>query len=300
MNFSFKTDYSFIFIPAILIIAFVISYFYYKHTKLDGIQKKLFTALRFLSLFFIFLLLSSPVISFLNSLVQDPVNVFLIDNSLSLTIENRIEQLKKKLNYNISNTEAGETENLYFLFSENLIKELKSSEFESVSYDGINNFQTNLTLPLYDLQSRLLNKNVSSVTLISDGMINEGGNPATAARSLNVPVNYILIGDTIQKNDLVVKNIFYNKTAFIESNVPLKAEINSYGYDRDIKVNLYEEDKMIDSRNLKVINSQNSYEVSFNVTSDAEKISKYKIEIESLSDEITVRNNYTEFFIKFV
>src|SRR6187402_2051482 len=145
MDFSFKTDYSFIFIPAILIIAFVISYFYYKKTKLEGLQKKLFTVLRFLSLFFILLLLSSPVISYLNSKVQDPVNVFLIDNSQSLVIENRNEKLKEILNDRIRNTGTPGAENLYFLFSGNLYKQIQDNEFESSSYDGINNFQTNLT-----------------------------------------------------------------------------------------------------------------------------------------------------------
>ncbi|MEO8665035.1 MAG: hypothetical protein ABI462_06025 [Ignavibacteria bacterium] len=300
MDFSFKTDYNFIFIPAIIIIASVISYFYYKKTKLEGFQKKLFTVLRFLSLFFILLLLSSPVISYLNTSVQDPVNVFLIDNSQSLLIENRNDKLKEVLNDRIKNSGPGGNENLYFFFSGNLYREIRNNEFETIPYDGINNFQTNFSSSIYDLQSKLTGKDLSSLTIISDGMANEGGNPSTAARSLNVPVNYVLIGDTIQKNDLVLKNIYYNKTAFIESNVPLKAEINSYGYDRDIRINLYDEGKLLDSRNMKVTSSQIIYDVSFNVSSDIGKIEKYKIEIEGLNDEITLKNNYSEFFLKFV
>lgn len=302
MDFSFKTDYSIVFILAALILSFVISYFYYKKSKLDGIQKKLFTALRFLSTFFIILLLLSPVISFVKSSTREPVNVFLVDNSESLLLENRQEKLKEVISEKIKNAEAGNSENLFFLFSKNLFKEIdiNNSNGESISYTGINNFETNLTGSLYSLQERLANKNLSSVTIISDGIINEGGSPVTVARLLNVPVNYILIGDTIQKNDLVLRNIFYNKTAFIESNVPVKIEINSYNYDRDIKINLYEEEKLIDTKNLIVSKNINSYDLLFNVMSNTENIVKYKIEITGLDDEITLKNNYREFFIKFV
>ena len=130
--------------------------------------------------------------------------------------------------------------------------------------------------------------------------MNEGGNPLTAAKLLNVPVNYILIGDTLQHNDLVLKNLYFNKTAFIESSVPVNVEINSYNYDKDIKVNLYEEDKLIQSNGVRVSKDRNSYDLSFNVLSSTERPVKYKIEIEGLDDEITLKNNYREFFIKFI
>ncbi|MEO8209196.1 MAG: hypothetical protein ABI840_01435 [bacterium] len=302
MDFSLKTDYSFVFILAALILSFLISYFYYKKSKLEGIQKKIFTALRFLSTLFILLLLFSPVISFVKNLTQQPVNVFLIDNSESLVLENRSGKIKEILKDKIKNSSSDNSENLFFLYSRNLYKEIevKSDEVESIPFTGINNFETNLTTSLYSLQERLTHSNLSSITIISDGIINAGGNPATVARSLNVPVDYILVGDTIQKNDLVLRNVFYNKTSFIESNVPINIEINSYNYERDIRINLYEEDILIDSKDLPVSKFRSVYDVSFNVLVNAEKVVRYKIEIAGLDDEITLKNNYQEFFIKFV
>lgn len=301
MDFSFKTDYNFVFILAAIILSFVIAYFFYKKSKLSSLQKKIFTVLRFLSAFFIILLLFSPVISFVKNSVREPVNVFMIDNSESLLLENRRDKLKDLINEKIKKSETGNSEDLFFLFSKNLFKEIDiNNTDESILFTGIDNFETNLTGSLYSLQERLSNKNLSSVTIISDGIINEGGSPATIARSLNIPVNYILVGDTIQKNDLVLRNLFYNKTAFIESNVPVKIEINSYNYERDIKINLYEEDKLIETKNLTVSKNIITYDLLFNVMSNTENIVKYKIEIEGLDDEITLKNNYREFFIRFV
>ncbi len=298
MDFSFRSDYNFLFIAAIFIIAFIISYFFYKKTKLEGFQKKLYTALRFLSLFFILLLLSSPILSFIRNVTDNPINIYLIDNSQSLLLEKRDAKVHEILQDKLKNSSGAD--NLFFLFSGNLYKEINKNEFESISYEGINNFQTNLTGTLYSLQERLSNKNLSTINIISDGIINEGGNPSTVARALNVPVNYFLAGDTIQKKDLVLKNVFYNKTAFIESAVPVNIEINSFDYDRDIKINLYEEDKLIETKNVKVTGGQNIYPLSFSVMSGAEKVIKYKAEVAGLDDEITLKNNYQEFFIKFV
>ncbi len=300
MDVTLKTDYGFLFIIISIFISAAVSWFYYRSSELDGIKKKLLAALRFLSVFFILQLFSSPVISLFKNIFREPVNVFLIDNSQSLLIDKRNDRLSEILKNKVTNSTTGNSENLFFLFSGDLIREIKKDDLDKISYEGISNFETNLTSSLYSLQERLAGENLSAVTVISDGIINEGGNPGTAARLLNVPVNYILTGDTIQHNDLVLRNIFYNKTAFIESSVPLKIEINSYNYDRDIKINLYEENDLIQSKVLTVSKGKNVYDVSFNVNSISEKVVKYKTEIEGIDDEITQKNNSGEFFIKFV
>ena len=300
MDITLKSDFSLLYFILSVILAIAVSWFYYRRSALEGINKKLFAVLRFLSLFFIFLLFSSPVISFIKNTFTDPVNVYLIDNSQSLLLDKRDVLLSNILDEKILSSEPGNSDNLYFLFSGGLMREVKKDELRNISYSGVNNFETNLTSSIYSLQERLANENLSSVTIISDGIINEGGSPETAARLLNVPVNYILTGDTVQHSDLVVKNIFFNKTAFIESSVPVNVGINSYNYDTEIKLNLYEEDNLVQTKVLKVSKDQNNYELSFNVMSDAERIVKYKIEIEGLDDEITLKNNFQEFFIRFV
>lgn len=299
MDYTFKTDYNFIFIPVIVLISFLISYFYYKNSKSEPLQKALFTSLRFLSVFSILLLFLSPVFSFIKDVLKDPVNVVFIDNSLSLTIENRQEELKQAVTEKIENSFQDNSENRYFLYSGNLGKEINEDEINSLTYSDKNNLRTNLTSSINSLGEQLRNKNLSSVTIISDGIINEGGNPFNSVKSLNSAFNYILIGDTIQKNDLLVKNVFYDKNVFKESNVPVKVEINSYNYDRNITVNLYEEDVLTDTKNINVTGGIISYEVSFTVRSDIETIKKYKVEIPAIENEITDKNNSEEFFIRF-
>ena len=299
MDYTFKTDYNFIFIPVIILISIIISYFYYRNSKLEKLQRSLFTFLRFLSVFFILLLLLSPVLIFIKNMIKEPVNVILIDNSLSLTIENRQDELKQILKNKTGNNFPGGSENLYFLYSGNLNDELKKDDITGFSYSDKNNVRTDLTVTLNSLGDKLQNKNLSSVTIVSDGIINEGGNPLNTAKSLNTTFNYILTADTVQKNDLLIKNIFYDKTVFKESSVPVKVEINSYNYNRSISVNLFEENNLIDTKSINVTNGIISYDLTFNVSSDKEAIKKYRIEIPILEDEITGKNNSEEFFINF-
>ncbi|MBS1551058.1 MAG: VWA domain-containing protein [Bacteroidetes bacterium] len=299
MDFTFRTDYNIFFILLIFVSASAVSYFYYRHTKLEPVPKKIFTFLRFLSVFFILLLLLSPVLSYIKNFTSLPVNVFLIDNSLSMTIDNRKDTLKKIIEEKIQNTEKGNAESRYFLFSEDIIREIRDGEFDSLDFSGKYIFSTNMSSSVNSLKEIFQNQNLSSVTVISDGIINEGGNSAAIVKSLNVPFNYILIGDTVQKKDVLVRNIYYNKTAFIESSVPVKAEINSFNYDKDVTVNLFEDNKLIDSKNISLTNDKISYEVPFNVISYDETVKKYKIEVKGSDDEITLKNNYEEFFIKY-
>jgi len=299
MNFSFSAEYGFVYAAIMLIVAGAVSYFYYKKTILKEPQKKFLTALRALSVFFIFILLLSPVMSFISNISPSPKNIFLIDNSESLLIENRNNLLKKIVTDEIKGIGAGNSEDLYFLFSGDLIKEISADELNGITYEGINNFETDLSSPVSTLQEKLSAANISTVNIVSDGMINEGGNPLKFARSMNVPFNYYLTGDTIQKNDVSIKNLYYNKTAFAESTVPVKVQIASYNYNTNVNVSLYEEDKLIDTKTVAVNERDNLYDVSFNVFSAEDKIVKYRIESEPLENEITLKNNFREFFIKF-
>ncbi|MBV6478751.1 MAG: hypothetical protein HGGPFJEG_01508 [Ignavibacteria bacterium] len=299
MDFTFKTDYNFFFILAVLAAAIIIAYLYYRKSKLETSRKRIFLILRTVSVFLLLLLFLSPVISFFGNVSRTPVNVFLIDNSESLTIENRFEKLKELIDEKNLKSAGKNSDNRFFLFAGNILKEINYGDINSIEYTGINNFQTNLSQSITSLEEILSGGNLSSVTIISDGIINEGGNPVYRVKQLNVPVNYILTGDTVQKNDLSLRTVFYNKSSFIESRVPIKAEINSYNYDRNIAVNLFEENRLIDSKEIKVIPGQIRYEAGFSVFSNTESIKKFRIEISPAEDEITLKNNFEEFFIKF-
>ncbi len=71
------------------IIAGGAAYLYYRKSNLESPKKYIFPAIRFFSIFFILLLFFTPVLSFVTSDLNESRNIFLIDASRSLEIENR-------------------------------------------------------------------------------------------------------------------------------------------------------------------------------------------------------------------
>ena len=300
MDILLKSEYSAILIIIVTIISILLSYFSYRKSKLKTPLKYILPLIRFLSIWFILVLFLSPVLSYLIEITQKPLNIFLLDNSLSLIIDKKDSLLIETLNKKITDIENDKSENKYFLFSNGLNEKIFENDFDAIELNNRDNYETNLSKTLHTLFERFENKNISSINIISDGIINSGGNPSHFIKLFGIPVNYFLIGDTTQKPDLLIKDIFFNKVAFIESMTPLNVEINSFQFDNNIKINLYEDGSIIDSRIIDVNQNSNSYNVSFKLNSPTESIKKYKIEIENEPNEITNKNNYSEFFIRYV
>jgi hypothetical protein len=267
------------------------AYFYYRKSALESPKKYIFPAIRFLSVFFILLLFLTPVLSFIAKENPDYKNIFLIDASRSLEIENRKNEEVKIIK------DKATSNNQFYFFADGLLKQIEYSKIDSINSISSGNNYTNLFKTLTSLSAI---PNISSVTILSDGNVNEGGNPVELAKSFNVPFSYILIGDTAQKKDVLVKNVYVNPTAFIDSKVSVKAEINAFKSNETIKVNLYEEDNLLESKTLSVNDKVNSYEVEFNISSGTEGIKKYKIEIPTVKDEITEKNNTDYFFVNYL
>lgn len=280
-----------IFLILTAIIAGGAAYLYYRKSNLESPKKYIFPIIRFFSTFFILLLFLTPVLSFITSDSNESKNIFLIDVSRSLEIENRKNDegnfVKDKL----------PAKNTFYYFSDGLLNEVKQNNIDSISKINTNINSTNLFNTLSALSSF---QNINSVCILSDGNINEGGNPVELAKSFNVPFSYVLIGDTAQKKDALVKNIYVNSTAFIDSKVSVKVEINSYRINENLKVTLFEEETLIDSKIIPVNDKNNLYETDFSVSSGTEGIKKYKAEITEVTGEITNKNNTDYFFINYL
>ncbi|MBS1491884.1 MAG: hypothetical protein JST55_00155 [Bacteroidetes bacterium] len=280
-----------LFFILIAAIAAAVAYVYYRKSTLESPKKYVFPAIRFFSTLFILLLFLTPVLSFISSDAQLHKNIFLIDASKSLEIENRFNGEQSILNDKIP------SDNSFFAFSDGVIKEIRKNDFDSIQKISNHINSTNLLKSISSLSSF---QDMNSVTILSDGNINEGGNPTELAKSFNIPFSYILIGDTTQKRDVLVKNIYVNNTAFIDSKVSVRVELNSYKINEGIKVNLFEEETQIDSKTIQTNDKNNLYEADFLISSGTEGIKKYKIEIEPLKDEITLKNNTDYFFINYL
>lgn len=291
MNIFSGSIWYYLIILVLLVSSAGIAYFIYRNEELSDFKRAILVFLRTVSLFLILLLLINPFTEGLKKSSSKPVNAVLIDNSLSNRIENRIETIPNVL----KNLVSGNSDIDYYVFGSKLLKKEKEYSQDSTLYYK---YSTNLSKTLDDINT-FTDLSINSFTIVSDGQINEGNNLLNTAKKFNVPFNYVLTGDTVQKRDLVLRGINRNKQVFINSLTKVFVTVNSYGYNKDIKVNLYENDVKINTNPIRVNNDTYEYVTSFDLISAEQGIKKYKAEIETENDEITQANNSEVFYIKY-
>lgn len=288
MDFKILTDIHFGFIILFLCISVFISLLFYKNKSLSNPLKYSLIILRTLWVFLLLVLLTNPVIAYISNTTQRPIHLILFDISASNLINSKSD-ISKKLFDEIKSSD----QSIKF-FSVDV-----TEARDSIFFTGINNFKTNLSSAI-DKVFTSESENYSSVTIISDGIINSGGNPVFTAKSLQIPFNFYLIGDTVQKNDVSLKNIFYNRTSYSGALTPVKLEIFSSGYNGLLNIEIFENDNILETKTIEVNNLNKTYFTEFKITSPEESIKKYKIAIAPQQDEITLLNNSETFFIKYL
>ena len=293
----FRSQYSSFLFLLLFLISILISLWYYKKSVFDKKKRVTLIVLRTISLFLLLSLLLSPVIEFIKNKIYTPLNIILIDNSASIKIDNKDSVLKSilKEKFLFSNSKF---DNKYYSFSDGLLNEIEAGSLEKISFDSLNNNKTDLTKALIMLNDKFANRNVNSVLLLTDGIINSGGNPLYS-NILYTNYLYNIIGDTIQKPDIVVDKIIHNKSAYVQTKTPVKIYLRSYGISKTAKINVYEDDKVIDVITQNLDLSQTDYYIDYFLNSSQPGIKKYKVEVENDSKELTSKNNYEEFFIKY-
>ena len=107
MNFSIDTEYSLWLIIPGIIVAFLYAYLLYRKDPrfedLSSMRIKLMSALRFLVVFVLILLLLNPLINKMTKQIEKPVIIFAQDNSSSILINKDSLFYKDKYINNINN-----------------------------------------------------------------------------------------------------------------------------------------------------------------------------------------------------
>ena len=285
-----------------LVFSILATYFMYrKHYTLNDLPKAVHLSLiliRFMIFFILCLILLNVQIMTKKRITKSPKIVFLQDNSRSIISTKDSIFFKRKY-----------TELIDSIF------ESKKIDFDVISFDkstksGFSNFDGNLTdfsNAINKSKDLYSNENIVAYILSSDGIYNSGINPIYEDINLNAPLHCLFIGDSVTKNDIYVDKISNNNFAYLGNsfkvNVLLKAEKMNRS---EIHVKLYDLNKddslknLIESKTIKVNNSNFSTDLIFDISSDEVGLKKYKIVLESNSIEYNKNNNEESFFIDVI
>jgi len=297
----FFSEYSFWWLIPLLSISFSITFLFYRNLEwlkqAPNWVKKVLIGLRFSSLFLVLLLLLGILLESISYQEEKPILLSLIDTSSSMrnykdsaTVRKDIEKLSATLNkkfsdkYTINSLTIGE-------------------KFGKLKGELFKENQSNLNLGFEAIANQYYNRNIGAILFISDGNYNEGVNPIYAAKNIPLaPIFTIGVGDTLPKKDQAIQNISSNDFAFLHAKFPVEIDLEAVKFQNQSSVvKLIHQGKVIASKNIQYTGKAIDHKhITFEVDANNIGFQQYTIQISSLNNEYTYKNNTASFYIEIM
>ncbi|MCW8996040.1 MAG: hypothetical protein OQK77_09525, partial [Psychromonas sp.] len=274
IEFSLTYPAAYLLLALILIAAY--SFYVYRYTipQVNQSKKILLISLRVLALLLLCFILFEPILNLSRKFILEPANLVFIDNSRSITIEvgtNRSANVKQILDDFSVHASA---DNLKFFEFGNSVREVSDDSLDKVNFS---NGSTNLEDVFNFTKSS--DKNIASVTLISDGVLTSGSNPYYDAINLGIPLFTIGIGDTTQRKDIEIKKVLHNDFLYAKTPTSIIATIYNKGFSGEsIIASMYEDNKFISQQNV-ILSSAGIQNISFDYNPESSGEKKMSISI---------------------
>ena len=296
---KFISDISLFWLIPIGAIAFFLTYLFYRKESwlndIPGWTKKSLFALRFLSLFFIGILLLGILFESFTYRKEKPILITLVDNSHSL--KNYKDSAKVAQRINAFN------EQLKDKFSEKfeLVSYAIGDDFRQIGSFNLKDQHSNLSDGFEQIYSQYYNRNIGGIVFISDGNFNEGPNPIYSAEKIALtPIFTLGVGDTIPHKDQLIRNVTTNEIAFLKNKFPVEIDIEALKVGkRNSKVSIFHNSKMIASSTVNYENGQFDFKhVTFELEATEIGFQNYVVEVAPIAGEYTTKNNRRSFYIE--
>ena len=240
--------------------------------------------------FLLMFLLLGPIVKQVNNLFEKPLLVFLYDTSSSMkegTDSISIRKISNQLSEAIKDAnEKGFDTKINNLYG------------DEGSLQKLNESTSDLSGGLKKITNQYEGRNIHAVVLVSDGIYNQGVSPLYA--SYPFPVYTLGMGDTLQRTDIAIKNLMYNKIAYQGNKFPVRVELMIKNLpNQSITVSLLQSGKLLDKQ------TKNSYGdqllvYDFQPQANEQGIQKLDVQVEVKNGEYNTRNNQASVFIEVV
>jgi hypothetical protein len=269
-------------------LALGVGYAYLLYSTKNSWSKRtnqLLFAARAIVVFVLAFLLMEPQLKLITNTYEKPGAVLLVDNSSSLKGLIDSTSFKKQLTETANVLSAAGYEVKW--------KDLSGKDIDKIQF---NNLTSDLNSALRNVVSEYEGKNLSSIILLSDGIYNSGSSPLYS--SWRVPITTIVLGDSIEHPDLILKNVAYNKIAYQGNRFPVRAEVAVQNLrDKDVKVSVFKNGKLVE-RLVKNSGSKSILDFDFLIEAKENGTQRLDISIETMPGETNLRNNRASIFVE--
>ncbi|MFH1194600.1 MAG: hypothetical protein V1720_02735 [bacterium] len=291
IQFSFAAEPWLIILGAVLFILYAI--YIYKNTipVVSPLLRWFLIVLRTLALILILFLIFEPILVLKSSEKLKPVNMIFIDNSSSILAKERDKRIQN-INTTVSQIlENSKAENEIFTFGRKT-KNLKKDQLPNLKYnESLTNFDSIFAF----IENS--DKNISSVIILSDGVLTDGRNPIYTAEKIDRHVYTIGIGDTVSGNDIEIKKVLYNEYIYAGKKTELNITVLNSGYERrTVNISLFEGSKLIEQKP-QALGNTGIDKIKFDYMPTEPGENKITVTVSEFKNELTTANNKNVFFI---
>ncbi len=234
------------FVALIPVIAYTVYVYRYTIPQVNKTFKIFLTALRAIALTLVLFFLFEPVVGVSRKLVNEPVNLVFVDDSKSIQIDDKTNRKEKLLGFVNDAVSSGIMNHSEFFRFGNKIKPVSADSVKLLPFsEPVTNF-SNLFSSIKNYQ-----KNISSIIIISDGVITDGVNPVYQAQKTGAPVFTVGVGDSTRKNNLEIKKVLMNEYIYAETPTSINLTIGNYGFkNQTVTLSFYEDNKLLEKQNV--------------------------------------------------
>jgi len=266
---------------------------YYKKQKNKRVKHwALFSVLRFITYFSVFLLLINPTLNQTTFSVEKPSLVIATDNSSSikeLADQDEVKAFVSRLKNNEKIAENFSVENYSF---GSTVRANDSLQF--------NESQSNLDQAFKTFQNLYSQKNAPTI-FISDGNQTFGQDYVYTAKQYQQPVIPVVVGDTTKYTDIKIAQVNVNRFAFLNNKFPVEIFINYEGTSSiEKEVKIQQNNQMVFSEKLSFSANKRSEQLTAILPATSVGVKTYKISVEELSSEKNTANNTKNFAIEVI
>lgn len=292
LKISFAFNPILLFIVLITFLVFVVFAYRYTVPKISNPIKILLIVLRTSTLGLILLAVFEPTLTISQKNIIQPITLFFVDNSRSILSKDGSNKNEKIITV------------LKQLSQNNLINNAKIKTFgtkisdldlDSLNKLNFNEGSTNFSNIFTEISNS--KENLSSVVIISDGVITDGSNPYNMAEKIGIPIFTVGVGDTNKLKDAEIKNVAYNEFIYAENPTSISAVIMNEGFgNNNASISLYENDVLVERQTI-VLSTQGVQNVQFNYTPKFSGEKKLSLVLSSLAGEYSAANNRKIFYV---
>lgn len=298
MDFNIIFDYPFWFILLCLAAGLIYSALLYYRNHKDGFGNTLKTVLavfRFLVVSLMAFLLLSPLVERRMYEVEEPLLLFLQDNSASVTM------VRDSAYYRTDYQE--ELNNFLDLMSDDFDTRLYGfgEEFSLIDTFDFSGRVTNMSEVFREIDARYSNRNIGAVIMAGDGIFNRGVNPVFRASRVPYPIYTVALGDTLPRRDVILSAVNHNQITYLGNRFPVEILVEAFeSSDLSSRLTISHNGNELFSEVVDFTSNHHIETISLYLDADQAGMQRYEASLSPLPDEVSLENNNRAFFIDVI